>query len=194
MAKGKDGEKALKESKKLTKSELKKILKDAEVEVVSNDNAQLIYKCPKTFQEVYLEEFGDTESVSMDLLQTMKSKARDFFEKYWIILEDVYVPDLDKDVEITIEDVYDYLGLSKIYNRIENLDSDYLDNVLIKYKFDKFKESIDKMDKKLLSQLISRSVALYKDGEFTDSSKQTILESITDNEYLFKKNDLKTKK
>lgn len=194
MAKGKDGEKALKESKKLTKSELKKILKDAEVEVVSNDNAQLIYKCPKTFQEVYLEEFGDTESVSMDLLQTMKSKARDFFEKYWIILEDVYVPDLDKDVEITIEDVYDYLGLSKIYNRIENLDSDYLDNVLIKYKFDKFKESIDKMDKKLLSQLISRSVALYKDGEFTDSSKQTILESITDNEYLFKENDLKTKK
>lgn len=194
MAKGKDGEKVLKENKRLTKSELKKILKDAEVDIVSNDNAQLIYKCPKTFQEVYLEEFGDTESVSMDLLQTMKSKARDFFEKYWIILEDVYVPDLDKDVEITIEDVYDYLGLSKIYNRIENLDSDYLDNVLIKYKFDKFKESIDKMDKKLLSQLISRSVALYKDGEFTDSSKQTILESITDNEYLFKENDLKTKK
>lgn len=191
MAKVENKETKKEVTRKLTKSELKTILKNADIDIVSNDKAQLIYKCPITFQEIYLDEYGDTESVSIDALQTMKSKAKDFLRKYWIVIEDVYVP--NSDVEVSVEDVYNYLGLSSIYENIKDFDSDYLDNILKKDKVEKFKDRIDNMDKKLVGQLISRAVELYKNKEFTDSSKMLILEDLTDNEFLFKEADMKPK-
>lgn len=181
----------VKEVKKLTKSELKLILKTADIDVVSNDKAQLIYKCPVTFQELFLEEYGDVESVSIDLLQSMKSKARDFFRKYWIIIEDVYVP--NSEVDVTVEDVYNYLGLSDVYKNIKEFGVNYLDSIL-ELDTDSFNKKINEMDKKLLTQLISRAIALYQDDKFNDSSKMLILEDLMDNEYLFKESKMKTKK
>lgn len=194
MAKSNETElkKSESKTKKLTKSELKTILKTADIDIVSNDKAQLVYKCPITFQEIYLDEYGDTESVTIDVLQTMKSKAKDFLRKYWIIIEDVYVP--NSDVEVTVEDVYGYLGLSNVYANIKDFNSDYLDNILLKDRIEKFEERLQNMDKKLVTQLTSRAVELYQQGEFTNSGKMLILEDLTDNEYLFKESDLKTKK
>lgn len=180
-----------KKERKLTKSELKTILKQADIEIVSNDKAQLIYKCPVTFQEVYLEEYGDVESVSIDLLQTMKSKSKDFLRKYWIIIEDVYIP--NSDTEITVEDVYNYLGLSDAYKHIKDFDSNYMDNILKNDKIEKFQKRIEKMDRKLLGQLISRAVELYQSKDFYDSGKMLILQEITDNEFLFSESDMKPK-
>lgn len=177
--------------KKLTKSEIKLLLKTAEIDIVSNDKAQLVYKCPRTFQEIYLDEYGDTESVSIDLLQSMKSKARDFFSKYWIVLESVYVPNSDADV--TVEDVYNYLGLSSVYENIKDFDEDYFNNIL-KLPFDDFKVRVENMDKGLLGQLISIAVELYQNNDFNDAGKMLLMEDITDNEYLFKESNLKTKK
>ena len=50
------------------------------------------------------------------------------------------------------------------------------------------------MDKKMLAQLITRSVTLYQEGKFDNSRKQTILEGLADNEFLYKENDMKPKK
>lgn len=177
--------------KKLTKSELKLLLKTAEIDIVSNDKAQLVFKCPRTFQEIYLDTYGDTESVSMDLLQSMKSKARDFFSKYWIVLESVYIP--GSDAEVTVEDVYGYLGLSSVYENIKDFDEDYFDNIL-KMPFEAFKTRVENMDKGLLGQLISIAVELYQNDEFNDAGKMLLFEDLTDNEYLFKESKLKTKK
>lgn len=177
-----------KTERKLTKSELKGILKNADIDIVSNDKAQLVYKCPVTFQEIYLDEYGDTESVSIDVLQTMKSRAKDFLRKYWIVIEDVYIP--NSDVEVTVEDIYNYLGLSHVYENIKGFNSEYMDNILKKDKVEKFKNRVDNMDKKLLGQLISRAVELYQNKEFTDSSKMLILQDITDNVYLFSESDM----
>lgn len=181
-----------KKEKKMTKSELKALLKNAEMDIVSNDTAQLLYKCPVTHQEIYLDEYGDSESVGMDVLQSMKSKAKDFFRKHWIIIEDVYVP--GSDVDVSVEDVYNFLGLSNVYKEISEFKGDYFDNLLLKEKNDKFADRVEDMDRKILAQLISRSVVLYKDGKFDNSRKQTILEDIVDNEYLYKENDMKPKK
>lgn len=178
--------------RKITKSELKAALKNAEIDIVSNDNAQLLYICPITHQEIYLDEYGDTESVSMDVLQSMKSKAKDFFRKYWVIIEDVYIP--DSELDITVEDVYNYLGLSNVYKEISEFEGGYFDSLLLKEKTEKFEKRVEDMDKKMLGQLISRSVTLYKDGSFNNSSKQRLLEDITDNEFLYKEGDLKPKK
>lgn len=178
--------------RKITKSELKILLKNAEIDIVSNDKAQLIYKCPTTHQEMYLDEYGDTESVTIDFLQSMKTKAKSFFTKYWIVIEDVYVP--NSELGITVEDVYDFLGLSSVYKNLKDFDCDYLDNILNRDKIEKFKDRIENMDKKMVVQLISRAVELYKNGEFTDSSKMLVLEDIADNEYLFKEANLKSKK
>lgn len=178
--------------RKITKSELKNILKNAEIDIVSNDNARLFYLCPITHQEIHLDEYGDTESVSMDVLQSMKSKAKDFFRKYWIIIENIYIP--NSDVDVSVEDVYGYLGLGKLYDNIKDFDVDYFDNILTKDTVDKFEKRLDKMDKKMITQLITRSVQLYKEGTFRDSSKQLILEDIVDNEFLYKEADIKPKK
>lgn len=189
MAKAKASEK---KERKMTKSELKALLKNAEIDIVSNDTAQLIYKCPITHQEIYLDEYGDTESVGMDVLQSMKSKAKDFFRKYWIIIEDVYIP--NSEANISVEDVYNFLGLSNVYEEISDFEGGYFDNLLLKEKNDKFADRVEDMDKKMLAQLITRSVTLYQEGKFDNSRKQTILEGLADNEYLYKENDMKPKK
>ena len=110
----------------------------------------------------------------MALLQSMKSSARDFFAKYWIIIEDVYVPNCDED--ITVEDVYEFLGLSKIYENIKDVDCDYFENVLKNDSFEEFERRINKMDKKLLTQLINRAVDLYRSKDFADSFKIDLME------------------
>lgn len=181
-----------KKERKMTKSELKALLKNAEIDIVSNDTAQLIYKCPITHQEIYLDEYGDTESVGMDVLQSMKSKAKDFFRKYWIIIEDVYIP--NSEVDVSVEDVYNFLGLSNVYEEISDFEGGYFDNLLLKEKNDKFADRVEDMDKKMLAQLITRSVTLYQEGKFDNSRKQTILEGLADNEFLYKENDMKPKK
>ena len=48
-------------------------------------------------------------------LGRMAMKSRGFFEKYWVLVTD-FICD---DERIQLEDVYDYLGISKYYNRDE---------------------------------------------------------------------------
>lgn len=180
------------EKRRITKSELKLLLKNAEIDIASNDTARLLFKCPITHQEVLLEEYGDTESISMEVLQSMKNKSKDFFKKYWIIIEDVYIPNSDED--ITVEDVYKYLGLSDVYETISQYEGGYFDNLLLKEKTDRFINRVEDMDKKMLAQLITRSVDLYKEGKFENSRKQSFLEELADNEFLYKENDMKPRK
>lgn len=169
---------------KLTKSEIRRLLKDAEVDIIANDNAQLIYHCGRTKEELYLSGFGDAETVSMGLLQSMKSSSRSFFTKHWIIIEDVYVPNCDED--ITVEDVYTFLGLGSIYESIKDVDCSYFENILNNDSFEDFERRIGKMDKKLLTQLINRAVDLYRGKKFSDSFKIDLMEKKIDKIDLFR--------
>lgn len=175
--------------KKLSKSELKKYLKNADIDVVSNFTLNIYVPCESTGEELNLVRYGEGDTITVDMLRHIKQDARLLLEKGWLIIEDVYIDDLPDDVEIEVKDVYEFLSLGKVYENIKDLDTDYFDNLILKSKRDDFERRVEKMDAALRMVLINRAIDLYKDKEFTDSSKQRILVELECNETLFSEYD-----
>lgn len=176
----------VKKEKRLTKSELKGILMKAEFDVISNSKGKVFYICPRTNQELVLSKYGEGDSISFDMLSTMKQKSRGLLENYHIIIEDVYVA--DKEVNISVEDVYSYLGLAHVYNELEDFfEGTYLDDVLLKEAHEEFSRRIKRMDKKLLKKLIARSVELFEENRFNSHDKMLLFQEMTNNEFLYRK-------
>lgn len=182
----KDNEKVI---RKISKSELKKYLKNADVDVVSNFTLNIYAPCPSTGEELNLVDYGDSDTVTIDMLLFIKKKARFLLEKGWLVIEDVYIEDLPEDVEIEVKDIYEFLSLGKVYDKIKDLDTDYFDNLLLKEKYVEFEKRVRKMDSALRVVLINRAIDLYKQKEFSDSNKQRILIDIECNETLFSEYD-----
>lgn len=175
--------------KKLSKSELKKYLKNADIDVVSNFTLNIYVPCDSTGEELNLVRYGEGDTITVDMLKHIKKDARLLLEKGWLIIEDVYIDDLPDDVEIEVKDVYEFLSLGKVYEKIKDLDTDYFDNLILKSKRDDFERRVEKMDTALRMVLINRAIDLYKEKEFTDSSKQRILVELECNETLFSEYD-----
>lgn len=183
--------------RKITKSEMRRILADAEFDVISNDNALLFYRCSRTGQELTLAKYGDRDSISFDMLSTMKQSARNFLEKYWIIIEDIYIP--NSDVVVTVEDVYEYLGLSNVYKEINKcFDSvDNLEYLLLETDNETFDKQVEAMDKKMFNQLVALAIELFNAKKLVDQNKIMLIKSYAGDEYLFEqetKNKKSTKK
>ena len=53
----------------------------------------------------------------------MHSKHKDYFDRYWILIVDVFCDD----DSIEVEDVYDYIGIAKLYQNIESPNQDFFD-------------------------------------------------------------------
>lgn len=173
--------------KKLTKAEKRKILKNAEAVVINNDGAFLYYKDEVLGVEIELPEYGDTDIVEIETLRRMNMKSRDFFEKYWMLVTDYYCDD----ERITLEDVYEYIGINKYYDRDEDeeyiLPNDVLfDDLLIgNTNYKEFAKVVKNMNGRLVTQLCNRAVILYKEGRFANSLKMQTIEERIDREGFF---------
>ena len=72
--------------------DLRKILtKDTEVLVMNNTQGHFYYNCPKTNVGVDLNGFGDTQVVPLELLETMKRRAKKFFQNYLIMINQEFL-------------------------------------------------------------------------------------------------------
>lgn len=174
------------EPKKLTLAEKRKILKDCEVCLMNNTGAYIMYRDNKTMDEIELPTYGDTDIIEIELVRRMAMKSRGFFEKYWVLVTD-FICD---DERIQLEDVYDYLGISKYYNKDEDEEivlpnGDFFDDILLTGKSKTFKKYVDNMNNRLLTQLVNRAVMLYKEGKFDSSVKIQILEEKINREGFF---------
>ena len=70
--------------------DLRRILtKDTEVLIMNNTQGHFYYSCPKTNIGVDLSGFGDTQVVPLELLETMKRRAKKFFQNYLIMIIDL---------------------------------------------------------------------------------------------------------
>ena len=49
-----------------------------DVEIMNLAGGEVFYRCPKTHSEITLESVGDTETVDLDLLMTMKNRHKGF--------------------------------------------------------------------------------------------------------------------
>lgn len=181
----KDAEEPMKiKSNKKSFKELRKLLhRDTEVLIMNNTQGNFFYRCPKTNTEIDMSEFGDTEVVTLELLEAMKNKGKKLLKNFFVIIVDVY-PEAELEEEINISDVLLYLGLDDLYKPIseeleyeeEIYSEEFFDNLIINKDRDDFNKLVDKFNKQLLVQLAKRSVHLYEIGEFDSRYKMDKLQ------------------
>lgn len=173
--------------------ELRKMIsRDTEVLIMNNTQGGFYYSCPKTHMEINMSEFGDTEVVTIELLESMKNRAKVLFKNYCIMVVDVY-PEPEYEDVIEISDVLNYLGIADLYNivsdELENngdlYSEEFFDNLIINKSRDEFEKIAKKMNKKLLVQLSHRAVLLYQSGRFDSRYKMEFIQEKLGMEDLF---------
>ena len=176
-----------------TLRELRRLLnRDTEVLVMNNTQGTFYYYCPKTHMSIRLEEFGDSEIVTMEVLEGMKNRGKSIFKNYYLVILDVY-PEENLVDEIDVSDVLTYLGISDLYETINDelekygdiYSDEFFDSLLLDKDLDDFKRILDKMHLGLARRLATRAHVLFKDKEFDSGNKMNLLQDKIGVEDLF---------
>lgn len=162
-------------------SEKRNILKNADVSIRNNSISKIVLKSRLSGGSLYLlENNGDIEDIPFNELNDIFKRCRRMFENFEILIEDVYCPD---NSDITIEDVKMVLGLKEKVE--ETPDEYYLDEVLLDFSFDEFEDEIKSLPLTVIDRLMDRAIILYKQGEFSNFNKMSLLEKKLGLEYVF---------
>lgn len=158
--------------KKKSKAELRKILKDAEAVVINNFGVKVKYEDNNGF-ELELLSYGDSEIVEVEELRKMHVRKKSFFNNYWILITEV----ICDDESVTLEDVYEYIGISKLYKEFANPDNEFFTDLLLDTSLNDFEKILDNMNKELVLQLFLRATELYQEKELNDFFKIRAIEN-----------------
>lgn len=158
--------------KKKSKAELRKILKDAEAVVINNFGVKIKYEDNNGF-ELELLSYGDSEIVEIEELRKMHVRKKSFFNNYWILITEV----ICDDESVTLEDVYEYIGISKLYKEFANPDNEFFTDLLLDTSLDEFEKVLNNMNKELILQLFLRATELYQRKELNDFFKIRAIEN-----------------
>ena len=158
--------------KKKSKAELRKILKDAEAVVINNFGVKIKYEDNNGF-ELELLSYGDSEIVEVEELRKMHVRKKSFFNNYWILITEV----ICDDESVTLEDVYEYIGISKLYKEFANPDNEFFTDLLLDTSLDEFEKVLNNMNKELVYQLFLRATELYQRKELNDFFKIRAIEN-----------------
>lgn len=160
------------QSKKKSKAELRKILKDAEAVVINNFGVKVKYEDNNGF-ELELLSYGDSEIVEVEELRKMHVRKKSYFNNYWILITEV----ICDDESVTLEDVYEYIGISKLYKEFANPDNEFFTDLLLDTSLDEFEKVLNTMNKELVLQLFLRATELYQRKELNDFFKIRAIEN-----------------
>ena len=166
--------------KKKSKAELRKILKDAEAVVINNFGVKVKYEDNNGF-ELELLSYGDSEIVEVEELRKMHVRKKSFFNNYWILITEI----ICDDESVTLEDVYEYIGISKLYKEFANPDNEFFTDLLLDTSLDEFEKILDNMNKELVFQLFLRATELYQRKELNDFFKIRAIENKVDRPDVF---------
>ena len=158
--------------KKKSKAELRKILKDAEAVVINNFGVKVKYEDNNGF-ELELLSYGDSEIVEVEELRKMHVRKKSYFNNYWILITEV----ICDDESVTLEDVYEYIGISKLYKEFANPDNEFFTDLLLDTSLDEFEKVLNNMTKELVFQLFLRATELYQEKELNDFFKIRAIEN-----------------
>lgn len=158
--------------KKKSKAELRKILKDAEAVVINNFGVKVKYEDNNGF-ELELLSYGDSEIVEVEELRKMHVRKKSFFNNYWILITEI----ICDDESVTLEDVYEYIGISKLYKEFANPDNEFFTDLLLDTSLDEFEKVLNNMNKELVFQLFLRATELYQEKELNDFFKIRAIEN-----------------
>ena len=166
--------------KKKSKAELRKILKDAEAVVINNFGVKVKYEDNNGF-ELELLSYGDSEIVEVEELRKMHVRKKSYFNNYWILITEV----ICDDESVTLEDVYEYIGISKLYKEFANPDNEFFTDLLLDTSLDEFEKVLNNMNKELVYQLFLRATELYQRKELNDFFKIRAIENKVDRPDVF---------
>lgn len=166
--------------KKKSKAELRKILKDAEAVVINNFGVKVKYEDNNGF-ELELLSYGDSEIVEVEELRKMHVRKKSYFNNYWILITEV----ICDDESVTLEDVYEYIGISKLYKEFANPDNEFFTDLLLDTSLDEFEKVLNNMNKELVFQLFLRATELYQEKELNDFFKIRAIENKVDRPDVF---------
>ena len=166
--------------KKKSKAELRKILKDAEAVVINNFGVKVKYEDNNGF-ELELLSYGDSEIVEVEELRKMHVRKKSYFNNYWILITEV----ICDDESVTLEDVYEYIGISKLYKEFANPDNEFFTDLLLDTSLDEFEKVLNTMNKELVFQLFLRATELYQEKELNDFFKIRAIENKVDRPDVF---------
>ena len=76
-----------------------------------------------------------------------------------------------------LEDVYEYIGISKLYKEFANPDNEFFTDLLLDTSLDEFEKILDNMNKELVFQLFLRATELYQRKELNDFFKIKAIEN-----------------
>ena len=158
--------------KKKSKAELRKILKDAEAVVINNFGVKVKYEDNNGF-ELELLSYGDSEIVEVEELRKMHVRKKSYFNNYWILITEV----ICDDESVTLEDVYEYIGISKLYKEFANPDNEFFTDLLLDTSLNEFEKVLNNMNKELVFQLFLRATELYQEKELNDFFKIRAIEN-----------------
>ena len=158
--------------KKKSKAELRKILKDAEAVVINNFGVKVKYEDNNGF-ELELLSYGDSEIVEVEELRKMHVRKKSYFNNYWILITEV----ICDDESVTLEDVYEYIGISKLYKEFANPNNEFFTDLLLDTSLDEFEKVLNTMNKELVFQLFLRATELYQEKELNDFFKIRAIEN-----------------
>ena len=158
--------------KKKSKATLKKLLKDAEAVVINNFGVKVKYEDNNGF-ELELLSYGDSEIVEVEELRKMHVRKKSYFNNYWILITEV----ICDDESVTLEDVYEYIGISKLYKEFANPDNEFFTDLLLDTSLNDFEKILDNMNKELVFQLFLRATELYQEKELNDFFKIRAIEN-----------------
>ena len=158
--------------KKKSKATLKKLLKDAEAVVINNFGVKVKYENNNGF-ELELLSYGDSEIVEVEELRKMHVRKKSFFNNYWLLITEV----ICDDESVTLEDVYEYIGISKLYKEFANPDNEFFTDLLLDTSLNDFEKILDNMNKELVLQLFLRATELYQEKELNDFFKIRAIEN-----------------
>lgn len=129
----------------------------------SSVNGLLIYISPRSKEKYTWDDFGSVEYMEMGELMTMKSSSPKFLKDAQLIIDD--------------EEAAEYLGLTKVYENLIDLDdlNDFFDK-----STDEIAKVLPKLPEGLKRAIATRARALAEDGTLDSLGKIKIIEQELD--------------
>lgn len=170
------------ESRK-TISEKRRKLLEADITIRSNFDGEVILRSEVRGVTKYKIGKYDYITVSFEDAQSIARNHKSLFENFVIFIEDVYCPDAP---EITPEEVEEVLGLNNLMKGLDEMPDDLLfDKILKDDTFEDFRKQVESFKRPIVERLAERAIYLYKNKEFADSFKMSLLEDKLGVRYVF---------
>ena len=157
-----------------TLNEKKRRLLGADITLKNNTNGKVNLKSDRNGGSIYSMEQYETIDVPFEDLQSIVKKHKKIFEQFTVIIDDVYAPGEE---DITVEDVEEVLGLSRIKKGLSDTPDDLMfDDLLLDYSFEEFEDEVETFKPAVIKRLAERAIYLYLQKEFSNGHKMNLLE------------------